>query len=34
MSEFKQTAADILTAVLCGLALCIGALAYFDCLFF
>jgi hypothetical protein len=34
MTEFKQTIADILTAVLCGALLTVGALAYFDILTF
>lgn len=34
MTEFQKTVADILTAVLCGVALTVGALAYFDILFF
>lgn len=34
MSRFQETIADILTAVLCGVSLTLGALAYFDILFF
>ena len=34
MNELQNTIADILTAVLCGALLTVGALAYFDILFF
>jgi hypothetical protein len=34
MTELQNTIADILTAVLCGALLTVGALAYFDILFF
>jgi hypothetical protein len=34
VSELQKTIADILTAVICGALLTVGALAYFDILFF
>jgi hypothetical protein len=34
MTELQNAIADICTAVFCGALLTVGALAYFDCLFF